>query len=142
MADDEKKIFIDEDWKSQVEREKEQARSSTENVLVPEGEDAPEDEELFETLISGMSAQTLLALGLLAQEGQQQVMVDLGMAQHLIETLAMLEEKTAGNVTEREGTLLKEALGELRQAFAARAHQVQQAEMRKAGIDPTKPPTA
>ncbi len=130
MANDEKKIFIDEDWKSQVEREKTMAaQPPAAPAPAPTGEAPLEDDlTLFEGLVSGLSAQALYALGLVAQEDQQQVMVDLGMAQHLIETLGMLKEKTAGNLSPRESDDLTQALGELQRAFAVRVQQVQQAQ--------------
>lgn len=148
MADEERKIIIDEDWKSQVEKEKEQA-----GVEAPsdEAEEAVheiaghEDEEhgpgqlpeaSFMNLVGSLAAQSMVALGAVQQPGQQQIMVDLGQAKYCIDTLAMLKEKTEGNLSEDEDTELTQVLAQLQQIFVTRAHQVQEQEMRQAGIDP------
>jgi hypothetical protein len=181
MPDEERKIIIDEDWKAQVEREREEARRKAEEAAktaappqdeaatipgvapgVPpstgsptptRGPDAPagptpqdmdeydeagglEDMTPFEGLISGMAAQAMFALGLIAEQGQRQVSVDLGMARHLIDTLIVLRDKTKGNLTERENQMLVETLGELQRLYAMRAQQVQEATLKQQGIDP------
>src|SRR5262245_8758050 len=99
MADknDEKKIFIDEDWKSKVEREREETRHKDDDKNAPAGPDDDPNHPnltLFDYLVSTLAAQTMMALGLVAEEGQTQVMVDLGGARHLIDSLMMLREKT------------------------------------------------
>lgn len=147
MADnkDEKKIFIDEDWKSQVEREREQARESQKPEAAPGStEEADEDLKqagltLFDYLVSTLAAQTMMALGLVAEEGQTQVMVDLGGARHLIDSLMMLREKTKGNLTADEEANLNEAISELQRVFAVRATQVREAQLKRPPIDPNPP---
>ena len=140
MADDDKKIIIDEDWKSQVEREREQAVGAREQELPDApGEGNEEEMTLFEALISGLSTQAMLALGLVAQPGEDQVMVDLGMAAHLIDTLSMLQEKTKGNLDERESEMIAEAASELRRAFTARAQQAEEASASGPGMNPNSP---
>lgn len=147
MADnkDEKKIFIDEDWKSQVEREREQARApkdtSQADAAVPEGEEDLKQAglTLFDYLVSTLAAQTMMALGLVAEEGQTQVMVDLGGARHLIDSLMMLREKTNGNLTADETANLNEAISELQRVFAVRATQVREAQLKRPPIDPNPP---
>ncbi len=125
MSDEEPKIIVDEDWKTQVEREKQQA-------LEP-AEEAPEEPEeftepgenftIFDSLVSGIAAQTMVSLGLTGEEGQQ-VQVDMNYAHHLISTLIMLQEKTAGKLEEGEANNLTEAIGELQRIFAIREEQV------------------
>ena len=181
MPDEERKIIIDEGWKAQVEREREEARRKAEEAakttakpqdlaasspgeaptaptqsgaaMPAPGADAPagpapqgmdeygeegdlEDMTPFEGLISGMAAQAMFALGLLAEQGQRQVSVDLGMARHLVDTLIVLRDKTKGNLTERENQMLVETLGELQRLYAMRAQQVQEATLKQQGIDP------
>jgi hypothetical protein len=41
MADDEKKIFVDEDWKAQVQKEREEAARMAQEKAPPEGEAVP-----------------------------------------------------------------------------------------------------
>ena len=143
MSDDKSKIFIDEDWKAQVEREREQAKQAPAEPEESAGQ-APEDaqEEIkgnpyFVHLISGLAAQTMYALGMVQSDpNQRQVTVDLGHAQLLLETLLMLREKTQGNLEPEEEGHLREVIAELQQLYALRAQQVQEAALRNAKIDP------
>ena len=141
MSDEEEpKIIIDEDWKAQVERERSEATSLAEEPEAPEGDLAAQLKEAglspFDYLVSTFAAQTMMALGLVAQEDQEKVMVDLDTAHHLIETLMMLKEKTAGNLTDKEDSNLNEAVTELQKVFALRAQQAQEASLDQPGIDP------
>lgn len=140
MSDEEPKIIIDEGWKSQVERERDESTLKAEEAAqAPEDGEQPEgleDVTLFEAMFSGMAAQTMMSLGLMPEEGQTQVMVDLPLAKHLIDTLGMLQEKTKGNLTEREETNLAQAVTELQHAFAVRAQQAQASAMQNQGINP------
>lgn len=140
MAEDEPKIIIDEGWKAQVEREREEAAKEAEK---PEDEAVDELSEtamsLFDYLVSTLAAQTMFSLGLVAEEGQEKVVVDLGTANHLIDSLMMLREKTQGNLTEGEEKNLNEAVSELQRAFAARAQQARETAMQQPGIDPNPP---
>ena len=138
MADEEApKIIIDEGWKAQVEREREEAKVADRST------DAQEELEdagltLFDYLVSTLAAQTMMALGLVAEEDQEKAVVDLGTAHHLIDSLMMLKDKTQGNLTKDEEKNLNEAISELQRVFTARAQQAQQAQQAP-GIDP-KPP--
>lgn len=143
MSDETPKIFIDEDWKAQVEREKEQAK----HAPAPETSDHDhehdhEHEEIkgnpyFVNLVSGLAAQAMYALGVVQSDpNQRQIMVDLGHAQLLIETLLMIREKTKGNLEPEEEGHLREIIAELQQFYAIRAQQVQEAALRNAKIDP------
>ncbi len=140
MAEEEPKIIIDEGWKAQVEREREEAEKQVDPAA-----EGPVDEieeagmSLFDYLVSTLAAQTMISLGLVAEEGQEKVIVDLGTAKHLVESLVMLREKTAGNLTEDEEKNLKEAISELQRVFALRAQQAREAAMQKPGIDPNPP---
>lgn len=138
MADDEKKIIIDEDWKAQVEREKREAEAQK---TAPElREEHQENLSLFDNLVASIAAQALMALGLVAQEEQVEVYVDLNAARHMIDTLMMLREKTAGNRSDEESRNLDEAISELQRVFAVRVQQAQQAPPRPpAGPDLTTP---
>ena len=127
MSDDKPEIFIDEGWKSQVEKEKQQAADQA--TTSPEKADAPAEGDpnftIFDQLISGLAAQTMVALGLTGEEGQQ-VQVDLGYAHHLVTTLITLQEKTAGNLEEGEAANLEEAIAELTRVFAIREDQIKE----------------
>ena len=137
--DEQPKIFVDEDWKSKVDREREEVRKTTPQTEAkdgPQGETAEADLTPFDFLVSSLAAQTVMALGLAGEEGQKQVYVDLGAARHLIDTLMVLRDKTKGNLTDDEDANLSEAIAELQRVFAVRATQVRDASMKNAGIDP------
>ncbi len=160
MADDEPKVFIDEDWKSRVQREKEEARKRLEAEAEakaksaaavpaptpapggaapavsdePDGEGEP-FEATFDALLQSLATQAIFALGFIAQEGQQ-VMVNLDQAKFTIDIINMLKEKTKGNLTMEEAGVLEETLAELQRLFVARIHQLEAQAMRQAGIDP------
>jgi hypothetical protein len=146
MSEDEPKIFIDEDWKSQVEREREQAKQPAPDAPAsgasldeaePQPAEAVKGDPHFVNLVSGLAAQCMFALGMVqAEPGQNQVMVDLGHAQLLIDTLVMIRTKTVGNLEPEEEGHLREVIAELQQIYAARAQQVQEAALRSAKINP------
>jgi hypothetical protein len=140
--DDTPKIFVDEDWKSKVDRERAQAREKPEKAPAKAATAGELDEAeltLFDYLVSTLAAQTVMALGLAAEEGQKQVYVDLGAARHLIDSLVMLREKTKGNLSKDEEANLNEAIAELQRVFAVRATQVREASLNRPGIDPNPP---
>ncbi len=140
MAEEEPKIIIDEGWKDQVEREREEVKKQAEGTAEEAGDELAEaGMSLFDYLVSTLAAQTMFSLGLVAEEGQDKVVVDLGTANHLIDSLMMLREKTQGNLTADEAKNLSEAIPELQRVFAARAQQAREAAIQKPGIDPNPP---
>jgi hypothetical protein len=142
MADDDKpKIIIDEDWKSQVQREKEEALKKAEAAPKEEEKAAPESEEAsFEALVSGLAMQAMIALGVLAPRDAKEVMIDLRGAKYVIDLLIVLRDKTKGNLTPEEQGYLAESLADLQQTYVLRSQQLQEAALRQAGIDPTLKP--
>lgn len=127
---DEKKIIIDEDWKSQVAAEKEAADKAAANQEA--GESTPGDEPAaadgaspeyppasFEMLITMFASEAMAGLGQFPHPltGQQQV--DLAQARYAIDMLEMLAEKTKGNLAPAEETGLRELLHQLRMSFVA-----------------------
>lgn len=129
MSDDNNEnpeIIIDEGWKAQVEKERQQIAEEpvSEDPAAPDSPEGPEYElTLFDSLVSGLAAQTMVALGLTGEEGQQ-VQVDLGYAHHLINTMIMLREKTDGKLEDGEKANLDEAIGELHRVFMIREEQI------------------
>jgi hypothetical protein len=74
----------------------------------------------FATLVQSILTQVLFYLGDLSTRGGEP-MINLDMAKHNIDTLAVLEEKTRGNLTEEEKRLLDAALYEARMRYVALA---------------------
>lgn len=69
------------------------------------------------TLVTTLATQALHSMGVINIPGAPKAEVRLDVAKHLIDTVAMLEEKTKGNVTDDEAKLLQDALHQLRMAF-------------------------
>lgn len=73
-------------------------------------------EMTFERLAESFYMTALLQLGAIRQEGETPA-VDIIGARQTIDSLTILQEKTKGNLTEREQTLLQNVLFELRMAW-------------------------
>jgi len=71
----------------------------------------------FETLVSMFSTQAMVALGILPSPIDGKANQQLPLAKHFIDLLGVLEEKTRGNLSESEQTLLEQSLHELRMAY-------------------------
>jgi hypothetical protein len=80
------------------------------------GHSAAGFEVTFEHLISSLYMTALMQLGMMHPEGAQPH-IDLLGARSTIDTLALLEQKTRGNLTEAESKLLQHSLYELHLAF-------------------------
>ena len=101
----------DEGWKEAVEKEKEALKR--ENKFLP-----PEPD--FNFFITTLSLQASIALGVVPNPATNKTEEDLTQAKFLIDTLAMLKEKTKGNLTAEETNLLENLLYELRMQYIAK----------------------
>lgn len=110
------KIIVDEDWKSQAEAEKQKLAEQEESGGVDQGS-AELPPANFDTLISGLVTQILFALGAIEDPQTRRRYRNLALAKHHIDTLAVLEDKTKGNLTEEEKQLLDNALYEVRMRY-------------------------
>jgi hypothetical protein len=79
-----------------------------------EGERPPLPEANFSSLIFSLSSSALLHIGEIADPQTGQTRKDLVLAKHTIDTIAMLKEKTAGNLNDEEGKFLDNILTDLR----------------------------
>ena len=117
----EKKIIIDENWKQEAQKEKEilVAQEEAEKKDEPEEEKShgPLPEGNFAALISMLTTQALFAMGMLQMKGQEERKPDLELAKYNIDMLEIIEEKTKGNLTEEEETVLVNTLNELRMGY-------------------------
>lgn len=75
---------------------------------------APLPEVNFNSLIFSLSSSALLHLGEIADPQSGQKKKDLQMAKHTIDTIAMLKEKTKGNLTGEEQKFVDSVLTDLR----------------------------
>jgi len=126
---EEKKILIDEDWKSRVEAEKEEAArqpgeaSDSGEAEATTGPAGPLPPPSLTFLASTLYMQGIVSLGLLPNPASDEPEVHLDHAKHFIDTLQMLQEKTEGNRTPEETQELETMLHELRLTYVARRDQ-------------------
>jgi hypothetical protein len=108
---DEVKKRVDEEWKQNVEKEKN----------TPKGPDdfVPPDPD-FKFFITTLAFQASIALGHMANPATGKTEKDPVQAKFLIDTLAMLQEKTKGNLTPEESQFLENLLYELRVAYLSK----------------------
>ncbi len=141
---DEKKIIVDEDWKSQVAAEKEalarqrgaEAPSAPSEPASAYGEPAsaggratqgaaspterpPLPPASFEMLVTALATEAMIGLGQIPHPLTGQMHADAEQARYAIDMLEMLAEKTKGNLTPGEDRGLGDLLHQLRMAFIA-----------------------
>jgi hypothetical protein len=80
------------------------------------GRSAKEFEMTFERFMASLYMTAMLQLGLMHQQGEQP-RVDIIGARQTIDTLALLAEKTKGNLTPTEENFLQNSLYEVRMAY-------------------------
>jgi len=135
VADEEApKIIIDEDWKSKVEREKEETQETGEQEE-PAAEEAAQAQQdsPFVGLVSYFASNAMGAMGMFAPKDAEEVPVNLELAQFIINALMTLREKTQGNLTPEETGLLNNLIGDLQQSFVVCSQAVQESALRNAG---------
>jgi hypothetical protein len=117
---DEKKIIIDEDWKSQIEAEKE--------TLAQEPQETPPSEPpmggqmppaTFEMLLTTFATEAMVAMGQFPNPVTQEIIHSPEHAKYAIDMLQMLEEKTKGNLDEGEQTMMTDLLHQLRMFYVS-----------------------
>ncbi len=139
---EETRIIVDEDWKSQVEKEKEKLREQQDS-----NGDAQDNQAgargmppaSFPVLVSTLATQVMGTLGMFADPQSGQAYVDPMAAKHLIELMAVLQEKTAGNLTAEESQMLEQALHELRLIYVEVTKQLVAAGHQIDSAAPTQP---
>jgi hypothetical protein len=121
---EEKKLIIDEDWKSQVESEKRQSQQAS-PVAADTEKSPPRDIRMppasFEMLLTSLATEALIALGHMPHPLTGKMEAHRDHAKYLIDTLEVLREKTKGNLDEGETGLLESILHQLQMAFVAAA---------------------
>lgn len=121
----EKKIIVDEDWKSQVQAEKEAAEASEEKSKAPptdsstegSGHDVPLPPASLEILIGSLATQAMVSLGIIPNPITNKPQQLPNQAKHLIDMLRVVQEKTEGNRTDDESAMLEDTLHQLRMAY-------------------------
>ncbi len=100
---------LEEETKKEVPREQ-----APEKAPEKEAEHPPLPEISFNSLIFSLSSTVLFHLGEIADPQSGKKGKDLPLAKHTIDTIAMLKEKTEGNLTEEEKKFIENVLTDLR----------------------------
>ena len=120
----EKKIIVDEDWKGQVERERE-AASKVAAAEPAAPAQAAADVELppasLSFLASSLSFEAPILLGLMPHPSNGKLEKNLPQAKHVIDMLEVLQQKTEGNRTPEESEDIEALLYQLRMAYVQAA---------------------
>ena len=115
---DRRKMFSEEEKKSESLKEPPQKESPQEGTDQTETQSRPPLPEVnFATFVVSLSTEVLFHLGEIPHPMSGEKQKDLELAKHAIDTLAMLQEKTQGNLSEEEQKLLEGMLYDLRMAF-------------------------
>ena len=144
MADgDQPKIIVDDDWKSQAQKEKqklaeeEQKRASQGPGAAgpggPGGQQLPEAS--FDELIRTLAMPALMYMGQIPDPQTGKAVVALDLAKLHIDLLGVLEEKTKGNLSDEEQETISGFVAELRSGFVQMTQAIQQA-IAEGKIDP------
>lgn len=129
---DKPKIIIDEDWKSQVEAEREAAKAKPAGeqptgdkpadvgaTAPPQGEDPPMPPASFEMLVTGLATEAMMAMGQIPHPATGEAVVRRNQAKYVIDTIDVLRDKTKGNLDPVEDQAIENLLHELRMAFVS-----------------------
>jgi hypothetical protein len=126
MADG-KKLIIDEDWKAQVEAERQQAQQGAKAAPSGPGAKGESDDvgdlqmppASLELLVTTLATEALMAMGHMAHPATGKIHVERNQAKYLIDTIEVLQQKTKGNLTQDEQLMIESVLHQLRMAFVA-----------------------
>jgi len=152
MSDETPRLHIDNDWKAQAQAEKERlveketardaaassqaaARGANQAGLAGQAGHAPQEgppPTAFQMLVASLASQAVMGLGGMQDPETGKVMIDLEGAQFAMAMLAVLEEKTKGNLTADESSELLEVVNHLQQRFMQIA-QLVAAQMQREG---------
>lgn len=138
---DESDKRVDEGWKEQVEKERqtppaakgpkmepprpsEPTLKARRRPATPGTQEAPGTD--FGLFLSSLSMQAMVALGEMAHPASGAAQEDLEQARYLIDVLGLLQEKTQGNLTAEEASLLEGVLYELRMKYVSKTRGAQQ----------------
>ena len=111
--DDEKKK-VDEAWKENAQKDKQEGKDSTAGQDFEKG--LPQEPD-FGFFVTSLAIQASIALGTTPNPVNNQKEENLDHAKLIIDTLGMLKEKTQGNLSADEDSLLENILYELRMQY-------------------------
>ena len=118
------KRSLDEEGDLKEEKGGEEAPKEEEKQEKPEETETartPLPEVNFNSLIFSLSSSALLNLGEIADPHSGAKRKDLDLAKHTIDTIAMLKERTQGNLDEEEAKFIENVLTDLRWRYVKAA---------------------
>ena len=127
MAEEDKKVVSDEDWKKEAQKAKEKltdaGQGKAEGGQAAAAQVGPIPEASFTTLVNSLVVQILYSLGRIGDpnDSSKKPPVNLDLAKHHIDVLGVLQDKTKGNLSEDEEKSLAVALHEMRMQYVAAA---------------------
>lgn len=151
-------LIVDDDWKAQAqaekqrlaEQEKQRRDAATPAASAAQGSPDQDDDHDhqhgripkadFQTLLGTMISNAIMYMGGIADPQTGRPIVAPDHARFHIDLLAVLEEKTKGNLTEEEASALRRAVSELRLEFLELMKAIEQAALRAgpAGMNPNQ----
>ncbi|TDJ58780.1 MAG: DUF1844 domain-containing protein [Planctomycetota bacterium] len=112
------KIIVDTDWKAEAQAEKQRLAKKAEEAEAKAGGKSGElPQANFQMLVGTLASQAVMGLGAVRDPKTGGVVVDLEAARFAIDLLAVIEDKTKGNLTDEETKEVSQALAELRARF-------------------------
>ena len=146
MSDpDAPKIIIDDDWKSSAQAEKQRlvdAEKQKAEQAATQGPGGLPEVIGFKELLSLFATQALMYMGAIPDQSGR-AMVSLEVAKLNIDLLAVVQEKTKGNLTAEEQEMIDGTLKELRMQFVevskAVAQAAQDGTLEQMTMDPNNP---
>lgn len=129
---EEPKIIVDEDWKSKVEREREELAEKAEeapadDAAVPgdaatgsgDAGSQPLPPPTLTLLVTTLLTQALVAMGQMPPAEGATPEVNLPYAKHFIDLVGVIEEKSKGNLTDEETTFIGDSLHQMRMLYVS-----------------------
>ena len=110
MADEEKKIIVDDDWKAEARKVKERLAEET-------AKREPLPDPTFAELVNMIAIQAMVGFGGMAGPGGERIPPNLEIAKHYVDMLQVLEDKTKGNLSDDEKNLLDQVIYEVRMRY-------------------------
>jgi hypothetical protein len=111
---DEKGELREKGSEEKIEKKEEKEEEKKEETTKEDPHRAPLPEVNFNSLIFSLSSSALLNFGEIADPQTGEKKKDLDLAKHSIDVIAMLQEKTKGNLTDEEQKFLDSILTDLR----------------------------
>ena len=104
---------VDESWKDSIEKEKGGAE--------PEPGETSQ-EPTFASFLSMLGMQAFFSMGDFQDPASPEIKVDLAQAKYLIDIIEILSNKTKGNLSQEEETMVRELLYGLKMKFVEKSY--------------------